>query len=76
MEQLLTNTNISYVGDEKATRAAFDDEGFYRTGDQAHRVGDDFYFDGRLSQDCKSNIWCCLSQVCANTTSMSRDPVS
>ncbi|KAL4802408.1 hypothetical protein BDV18DRAFT_163812 [Aspergillus unguis] len=41
-----------YVGDEAATRAAFDEEGFYKTGDQAHRIGDDYYFDGRISSDC------------------------
>ncbi|KNG90486.1 hypothetical protein ANOM_001221 [Aspergillus nomiae NRRL 13137] len=40
-----------YIGDEAATRAAFDEEGFYKTGDQAHRVGDDYYFDGRISSD-------------------------
>ncbi|KAJ5463790.1 hypothetical protein N7475_008734 [Penicillium sp. IBT 31633x] len=41
-----------YIGDEAATRAAFDEEGFYKTGDQAHRVGDDYYFEGRISSDC------------------------
>ncbi|OQE34334.1 hypothetical protein PENCOP_c021G07076 [Penicillium coprophilum] len=40
-----------YIGDEAATHAAFDEEGFYKTGDQAHRVGDDYYFDGRISSD-------------------------
>ncbi|PQE06802.1 acyl- synthetase protein [Rutstroemia sp. NJR-2017a BBW] len=43
------NMFIRYVNDEAATRTAFDDEGFYKTGDRAHRVGDDYYFDGRVS---------------------------
>ncbi|THC99264.1 hypothetical protein EYZ11_001263 [Aspergillus tanneri] len=42
---------IRYIDDEAATRAAFDDEGFYKTGDHAHRIGDDYYFDGRASCD-------------------------
>ncbi|CAI7670299.1 unnamed protein product [Penicillium bialowiezense] len=40
-----------YIGDEAATRAAFDEEGFYKTGDQARRIGDDYYFEGRISSD-------------------------
>ncbi|KAA8651452.1 class I adenylate-forming enzyme family protein [Aspergillus tanneri] len=45
------NMFTHYIGDEEATCAAFDDEGFYKTGDHAHRVGDDYYFDGRVSCD-------------------------
>lgn len=41
-----------YINDEAATRAAFDDEGFYKTGDRVHRIGDKYYFDGRASCDC------------------------
>ncbi|KAL6862070.1 acyl-CoA synthetase-like protein [Trichoderma novae-zelandiae] len=45
------NMFIRYFGDEKATRACFDDDGFYKTGDRAHRIGEDYYFDGRNSCD-------------------------
>lgn len=41
-----------YFDDGEATRACFDDDGFYKTGDRAHRVGEDYYFDGRNSCDC------------------------
>ncbi|GAB1192532.1 hypothetical protein APSETT444_001724 [Aspergillus pseudonomiae] len=40
-----------YLDDEEATRAAFDDQGFHKTGDFAHRVGDDYVLDGRASTD-------------------------
>ncbi|WP_087725470.1 feruloyl-CoA synthase [Pandoraea sp. PE-S2T-3] len=53
-----------YAGDEQATAAAFDDEGFYRTGD-AGRLSDPgnpnagVIFDGRVSEDFKltSGTW-------------------
>lgn len=45
-----------YFDDDEATRACFDDEGFYKTGDRAHRVGEDYYFDGRNSCDCTFNF--------------------
>ncbi|THC91914.1 hypothetical protein EYZ11_008624 [Aspergillus tanneri] len=34
-----------YINDDAATRAAFDSEGFYKTGDYAHRVGESYFFD-------------------------------
>ncbi|RDW72328.1 uncharacterized protein DSM5745_07500 [Aspergillus mulundensis] len=37
-----------YLGDEQATQAAFTTDGYYRTGDLAHRVGEDYVFDGRM----------------------------
>jgi hypothetical protein len=43
----------SYLNNPEATRAAFTDDGFYRTGDVAHMDGDEFIFDGRVSTDCK-----------------------
>ncbi|KAL7940720.1 acyl-CoA synthetase-like protein [Trichoderma barbatum] len=42
---------IGYFDDKKATDACFDDQGFYKTGDCARRVGEDYYFDGRMSCD-------------------------
>lgn len=45
------NMFIGYFDDGEATRACFDDDGFYKTGDRAHRVGEDYYFDGRNSCD-------------------------
>ncbi|GES60561.1 amp-binding enzyme [Aspergillus terreus] len=40
-----------YLGDSKAAEAAFDHDGFYRTGDQAYRVGEDYILEGRASTD-------------------------
>ncbi|KAJ5175405.1 uncharacterized protein N7482_001282 [Penicillium canariense] len=40
-----------YLGDEAATKAAFTEDGYYKTGDVAHVVGDDYVFDGRLSTE-------------------------
>jgi feruloyl-CoA synthase len=56
----LTGPNITpgYHGDPEATAAAFDEEGFYRTGDAARLVDEDdpsqgLMFDGRLAEDFK-----------------------
>ncbi|KAF4219339.1 hypothetical protein CNMCM8980_003070 [Aspergillus fumigatiaffinis] len=40
-----------YLGDEAATRAAFDEEGYYKTGDFGRLVGDQYVIDGRSSTD-------------------------
>ncbi|KAJ5907796.1 hypothetical protein N7495_000478 [Penicillium taxi] len=40
-----------YLNDPVATRRAFTVDGFYRTGDCGHKVGDDYFFDGRASSD-------------------------
>ncbi|KAJ5375799.1 acetyl-CoA synthetase-like protein [Penicillium concentricum] len=40
-----------YIGDEEATKAAFDEEGFFRTGDILRREGNQYIFLGRASSD-------------------------
>lgn len=40
-----------YLYDEEATHAAFDDEGYYKTGDIARREGQYYWILGRLSVD-------------------------
>ncbi|PKY04528.1 acetyl-CoA synthetase-like protein [Aspergillus campestris IBT 28561] len=40
-----------YQADSKATAAAFDADGYYRTGDAAHLDGGRYVFDGRLATD-------------------------
>ncbi|KAJ6001526.1 NRPS-like protein biosynthetic cluster [Penicillium canescens] len=40
-----------YLNDPLATKQAFTADGFYRTGDCGHKVGDDYIFDGRVSSD-------------------------
>ncbi|KAE8352206.1 hypothetical protein BDV28DRAFT_149241 [Aspergillus coremiiformis] len=40
-----------YLGEEDTTRAAFDEDGYYKSGDFGHRVGDQYVFDGRASTD-------------------------
>jgi feruloyl-CoA synthase len=52
------NITPGYWGDEALTRAAFDEEGFYRLGDAMDFVdpadpGKGLYFDGRLAEDFK-----------------------
>jgi feruloyl-CoA synthase len=52
------NVMPGYHANPEATDAAFDDEGFYRTGDAARLVADDdpgqgLMFDGRLAEDFK-----------------------
>jgi feruloyl-CoA synthase len=52
------NVTPGYHRDPEATAAAFDDEGFYRTGDAARLVdpddpGQGLLFDGRLAEDFK-----------------------
>jgi feruloyl-CoA synthase len=58
------NVMPGYHGQEAATRAAFDEEGFYRTGDALRFVDPEdpsrgFVFDGRLAEDFKlsSGTW-------------------
>ncbi|KAK2758037.1 hypothetical protein FQN54_004443 [Arachnomyces sp. PD_36] len=40
-----------YLDNEESTRAAFDADGFLKTGDMAHLVGENYVMDGRKSTD-------------------------
>ncbi|POR37072.1 Acyl-CoA synthetase family member 3, mitochondrial [Tolypocladium paradoxum] len=40
-----------YIGDEEASKAAFDEEGYLKTGDLAHIVDGEYVFDGRATAD-------------------------
>jgi len=40
-----------YLSDPEATLAAFDEEGYFRTGDVARREGDWYFIEGRASTD-------------------------
>lgn len=44
------------------TRAAFDHDGYYKTGDVADKCGDEYVFRGRASSDCKCYHLYYLSQ--------------
>ncbi|OAQ98308.1 hypothetical protein LLEC1_03590 [Akanthomyces lecanii] len=53
----------SYIGDEEATRAAFDEDGFLKTSDLATFRNGQYYLLGRENLDCKaslspSNVYC------------------
>src|ERR1700754_2348376 len=49
---------ISYLGDEKLTQQAFDEEGYYKTGDLAELKDGQYIFGGRANSDCtKSFTW-------------------
>ncbi len=45
-----------YIDDEKLSRDAFDDEGYYKTGDLAELRDGQYYFTGRENSDCKSSF--------------------
>ncbi|KAL4782804.1 hypothetical protein BJX76DRAFT_358618 [Aspergillus varians] len=42
---------IHYLGDEATTQAALDKQGYYKSGDFGHLVGDQYVIDGRSSTD-------------------------
>ncbi|THC88918.1 hypothetical protein EYZ11_011636 [Aspergillus tanneri] len=45
---------LGYIDDAERTRDAFDDDGYFKTGDLAHRDRDGTYvIDGRASADCR-----------------------
>lgn len=41
-----------YLGDPEATANAFDEDGYYKSDDLAHQVGNEYILDGRRI-DCK-----------------------
>ncbi|KAJ5903493.1 hypothetical protein N7504_005876 [Penicillium tannophilum] len=52
--EALVKTHLAfseYLDDEEATKRAFDEEGYFRTGDILRRVGDQYVFEGRVSTD-------------------------
>ncbi|KAE8382716.1 acetyl-CoA synthetase-like protein [Aspergillus bertholletiae] len=49
--EMRVKTPAIYWKDERATRAAFDDEGFYKTGDLVYLQGSDYIIQGRASTD-------------------------
>ncbi|KAM5475806.1 hypothetical protein McanCB56680_007991 [Microsporum canis] len=42
---------IKYIENEKATKAAFDENGYLKTGDIGHIVGDEYVYEGRANDD-------------------------
>jgi len=80
------NVTPGYWSDEVATRAAFDDEGFYRMGDSVRLADPDdvaqgFLFDGRLGEDFKLstgtwvNVGPLRSRIIAHFSPLVRDAV-
>ena len=70
------NVTPGYHGDRELTAAAFDREGFYRTGDAACFVdsqdpGQGLMFDGRLAEDFKlsSGTWVAVGRLRADLLS-------
>ena len=43
----------SYIGDKQLTQDAFDEEGYFKTGDLAILKNGEYIFAGRASNDCK-----------------------
>ncbi|KAJ6012980.1 hypothetical protein N7522_003335 [Penicillium canescens] len=39
---------LRYLGNPEATENAFDEDGYYKSDDFAHRVGDEYILDGRI----------------------------
>lgn len=48
-------TKIRYLNENNTATSLFDGDGFYKSGDIAHRVGEYYIFDGRASIDCMSH---------------------
>jgi feruloyl-CoA synthase len=72
------NVTPGYHANPEATTAAFDDEGFYRTGDAARLVnaddpGEGLMFDGRIAEDFKlvTGTWVTVGRLRAGLVSES-----
>jgi feruloyl-CoA synthase len=72
------NVTPRYYGNPEATAAAFDDEGFYRTGDAVRLVNPDdasegLMFDGRIAEDFKlvTGTWVTVGRLRAGLVSES-----
>lgn len=52
-QEWISANQISYLDNPAATEAAFDEEGYFRTGDSARLVGRNVVLDGRFKTDCK-----------------------
>ncbi|KAJ5988102.1 hypothetical protein N7481_003312 [Penicillium waksmanii] len=48
-------TFLGYINGEPSTEGLFDEDGYFRTGDIAHRQDDCYVFDGRVSIDFIKN---------------------
>ena len=48
-----TNDTNSYLDDHDATLAAFTSDGFFKTGDYAYCVDNEYVIEGRISTDCQ-----------------------
>lgn len=46
----------SYIGDEDATKKAFDSEGYLESGDIGHMQDGELIYDGRASNECISPL--------------------
>jgi acyl-CoA synthetase (AMP-forming)/AMP-acid ligase II len=51
---------LRYIGNDEATAASFDDEGWYLSGDIARREGDYYFILGRASVDSQLSL--CLAR--------------
>lgn len=58
-EALIRSPSIfsAYLDNSKATASAFDDEGFYYTGDRVYVKDNKLYIDGRIKETMKVNGW-------------------